>query len=786
MKKLINILWISILIIQSSLNAQTITLKGQLTSGNSGNDIWEYVDANTGKVYAIVGGNGMSVVDVTDPTTPVQVAHLTGVPGFDVKVWDHYVYCSTIGGGTGRVVDITDPANPQIVGSFPSGHNIFIDDRGYMYNSIPGVRIYDLNPDPTSPLFLIEVGSEGHDVTVRGNLMIDYHGSFGTNLYDVTSPASPILLSTITDPTISYHHQGDISTDGNFLYICDELSNHPQADISVWNISDINNPFRVSDVADPNATVHNLYVIEDYAYVSHFTSGFKVFDITDPSVLVMADEYDTNNSIGEGFAGAFGVYPSPVTANIYINDDTGVYIFGFSELSVLAKDVGVNNIITPVNGILTNAEVVEIGIRNFGLDAQSNIPLELRVDGILVAAETFTGTINSGDTASYQFTQTIDLSTPGQTYTIEARTVLIGDELVNNDEYTKDVRHLLSNDVGALAITSPVSGSGLGIETISIIIKNFGLNPQSNFEVQYILDGAPPVIETFIATINSEEEVNYDFTQTADFSALRTYNLSASTSLTGDQDTSNDEVSVVIENAICQPIIDCFYGDGFQLFQIEEINNPSGCEGYGDFTNLVANLDPNITYDLTVTTGYGDQNVKVWIDFNDDVIFTNDEVVVPNFVIAPGQGPGSYTVTVDLTIPGSVPLGLHRLRAKSNWGAPVPADACEITQFGETEDYTANIGNLGIDDLSIAQSDLIVTTLPNNRFDISLITSYEGKAFVSVFNMLGQQLLSNDIFKTDNKYNLNLDMSSVSSGIYIIKMGSLESNIYQTARIIVK
>ena len=157
--------------------AQTITLKGQLTTGNSGTDIWEYVDEITGKVYAIVGGNdGMSIVDVTDPSSPVQIDLITSVPGFDVKVWSHYVYCSTSGGGTGFIVDIEDPTNAQVVGTFPSGHNIFIDDRGYMYNSSPGVIIYDLNPDPTSPLFLTQVGSGGHDVTVRGNLMIDCRG----------------------------------------------------------------------------------------------------------------------------------------------------------------------------------------------------------------------------------------------------------------------------------------------------------------------------------------------------------------------------------------------------------------------------------------------------------------------------------------------------------------------------------------------------------------------------------------------------------------------------------
>lgn len=312
--------------------SQTITLKGSLTTGNSGTDIWEYIDDATGKVYAIVGGSGMSIVDVTDPTNPVQVEHVPSVPGFDVKVWSHYVYCATGGGGNAAIVDISDPTNAQIVGTFPSSHNFHIDERGYMYNSSPGVRIYDLNPDPTNPTFLIQVGSEGHDVTVRGNIMIDSHGFSGTNIYDVTNPANPILLTTITDPTITYHHQGDISTNGDYLYICDELGNHPQADISVWDISDLNNPVRVDDVADPNSTPHNLYVIGDYAYVSHYTAGFRVFDISDPSQLVLADEYDTNSSTGEGFSGAFGVYPSPVTGNIYINDSAGIFVFGFSEL----------------------------------------------------------------------------------------------------------------------------------------------------------------------------------------------------------------------------------------------------------------------------------------------------------------------------------------------------------------------------------------------------------------------------------------------------------------------
>ena len=56
-------------------------------------------------------------------------------------------------------------------------------------------------------------------------------------------------------------------------------------------------------------------------------------------------------------------------------------------------DVGINNIIEPSSGVLTSSESVQVSIRNYGSAPKSNIPLELRLDGNLVANETFTGTI---------------------------------------------------------------------------------------------------------------------------------------------------------------------------------------------------------------------------------------------------------------------------------------------------------------------------------------------------------------------------------------------------------
>lgn len=468
------------------------------------------------------------------------------------------------------------------------------------------------------------------------------------------------------------------------------------------------------------------------------------------------------------------------------NNQWRTQIAAFSLSGGFATDMGINAIIQPSNGLLTTTETVEVSIRNYGTTSQSTIPLELRVDGSLIASETFSGTIAANDVATYTFTQTVDLSTQGQTYSIEVKTNLGGDEFNSNDSFTKEVTHLLANDAGALEITSPETGAGLGIVDITATIKNFGAATQSNFDVQYTINGGTPVVENFTGPISSEEEVSFTFSQTADLTVLGTYTIAVKTSLSGDGDASNDEVVIEVINQLCSPMMDCSFGDGFQLFSLAEINNASGCEGYGDFTDLVANLDQGSTNDLTVTTGYGDQYLTVWIDFNDDFNYTNDEKVVTDYIIAPGQAGGSYTETTDLVIPAGAALGEHLMRAKTNWQAPVSDDACEESQYGETEDYTANIGTLGVNDYEIRNSDLTIISNENNHFEVSLNTSYEGKVYVSLYNMLGQQLGFKLASKDGDTFKLNLNMSHAASGVYVIKVGGQDTTTFKTGRIIVK
>ena len=451
-------------------------------------------------------------------------------------------------------------------------------------------------------------------------------------------------------------------------------------------------------------------------------------------------------------------------------------------------DAGIIAFVTPVDGDLSSTEPVEVVVRNFGTVSQSNIEVSFTLDGGTPVTEVVPGPIAPASNINYTFNATVDMSVDGQTYNLCARTNLTGDELADNDQLCTDVTSLLGLDTGVVAITSPVTGSGLSdAEVVTIEIENFGAITQTSIPVSYSIDGAAPVNETYTGSIAQGATDTYSFTTTADLSELTDYVIVAATNLSGDANPSNDDTSTQVTNFLCQPETNCTLGDGLTLVSVEEINNPSGCEtdGYGDFTDLIANLAQGGTYDITLTTGYGDQYVKVWVDFNDDFTFSNNEVILNNFVIAPGSAAGNYTETASMTIPTNATLGQHRMRIKTNWDANVPVDACEETTYGETEDYTANITDeLGVNE-SFYNADFVISSQDQNYFDLSFKSpSYTNDLPVYVMNNLGQTLAYYLLEYDGTGFSKTINMSYVASGVYFIKIGSKSLNKVQ--RIIVK
>lgn len=105
------------------------------------------------------------------------------------------------------------------------------------------------------------------------------------------------------------------------------------------------------------------------------------------------------------------------------------------------------------------------------------------------------------------------------------------------------------NDVGVVDITTPPNGTLGNREEVTVTVRNFGSNPQSNFQVFYSVDDGTVVTETFSGTLPATSQTDFTFSTTVDVSVIgQTYTFSAGTDLTGDEEAENDIYTEVIKN----------------------------------------------------------------------------------------------------------------------------------------------------------------------------------------------------------------------------------------------
>ena len=179
--------------------------------------------------------------------------------------------------------------------------------------------------------------------------------------------------------------------------------------------------------------------------------------------------------------------------------------------------------------------------------------------------------------------------------------------------------------------------------------------------------------------------------------------------------------------------------------------------------------------------------MNVWIDFNDDFVFQINELVVTDYIIAIGSDGGTYTETTDLIIPTTANLGSHLMRAKTNWDEVVPSDACEESEYGETEDYTVNITTsvAGVNDDVINNLEMVIATLEDNVFNVTMLSpDYSETMVITMHNILGQQFVKNRVEYSNGSYTHTLNLNGLASGVYLVRLGNKDFG--KVKRIIVK
>jgi choice-of-anchor B domain-containing protein len=318
-------------------------------------DLWGYKSQTESKNYIIVGYSlrvnddeeyYLDVIDVSEPASPSRVFTFENLTVYDIKSWDNYIYTVTgsHGSSTATIIDMEDPEQPQIVGTFPSAHNIFIDNRGYLYSTEDSFTIYSLNDDPTNPSDIYQ-GPDAHihDIFVRDDIAYTFEGrnTAKVTMYDVSNPGDPEVINTISSPDIYFSHSGWSTPDNDYLIVADEYAVDDEMDFSIWDLT-TDSPQQIYGFRDPNATAHNVMINGDYAFFSYYSAGFRVFDVSEPEDPDLIGEVDTNpydgetvertgNSVSIKLNGAWGIYALMDDGYVYLSDLTGLHVIEFEE-----------------------------------------------------------------------------------------------------------------------------------------------------------------------------------------------------------------------------------------------------------------------------------------------------------------------------------------------------------------------------------------------------------------------------------------------------------------------
>ncbi len=261
------------------------------------------------------GFSGFRLYDVTDPTNPGFLSSFAAEDVHNLYLYAvedrAYVLLAIPLGevfGTGGhpfsdllIVNVTDPTDPRLESAWTIGRDagLAFGAPGFTDPNLPAGS--DCTPPPGTPI-LCRGNFPAvylHDVWVREDGQVAYlsYWDAGLVLVDISVPATPVFLGYGQEPPTFGSDEGNAhaavpARGGDLVLVADEdFQAEPYGFLRIFDTSDSSNPVQIGAYATEkslvntpeSASIHNIYVVGDVAFLSWYEEGIRVVDFSDPT-----------------------------------------------------------------------------------------------------------------------------------------------------------------------------------------------------------------------------------------------------------------------------------------------------------------------------------------------------------------------------------------------------------------------------------------------------------------------------------------------------------------------
>ena len=423
------------------------------------------IDSSTYALVASIADDGIQIINITNPAAPTAVSSvINGTNGFNTIGGSRDITTVTIDSSTYalvasetddgvQIINITNPAAPTAVSSIIDGD---VDGNGNTFGELTGAI----------GITTVKIGQSTYA------LVASYYDN-GVQIIDITNPATPTVASSITDGVNGFdelYGAFGITTvkigQSTYALVAASLSNgipiiditNPAAPLAVSTITDDVGGFDKFDEITQITTVkigQSTYALATSALDD---GGVQIIDITNPAIPIIVSsitdgDIDGNDNIFDELDGAYGITTIQIGQSTYalvasITDD-GIQIIDITNpatpitvSSITDGDVdGNDNIFDELDGAY-GITTVQIGSSTYALVA-SIIDDGVQIIQLTTLEQVLTIThVGDGREGLISFTDgmTLDTNTPrfiGTSSNVTFLTLDIDGDLVGNSSVVR-------------------------------------------------------------------------------------------------------------------------------------------------------------------------------------------------------------------------------------------------------------------------------------------------------------------------------------------------------------